>query len=244
MKIKQEQSFIFSRWLGLFNSKVFLVLLVISLYPIVGALSIYLYKNDYLNRLKEGIIHFEKTTGHYIESFSAKPEIIKIDMKHKNFMKIAYQREISMKLGRIIKGEDSYVPAKITHNGKIYNVKMRLKGDKLDHISTSKWSYRVKVKNDETIFGMKKFSIQHPMTRSYIYAWIFNEFFKREGMISPRYDFIRVFMNGKDMGIYALEEHFDKILIEHNGYREGPVFKFDDTIYWQASKLSVERGGC
>ena len=32
--------------------------------------------------------------------------------------------------------------------------------------------------------------------------------------------------NGRDLGIYALEEHFEKRLIEHNRMREGPIVRF------------------
>ncbi|NJM95793.1 MAG: hypothetical protein HC792_06715 [Acaryochloridaceae cyanobacterium CSU_5_19] len=36
----------------------------------------------------------------------------------------------------------------------------------------------------------------------------------REGLPALRYEFVNVIQNGKDMGIYALEEHFEKRLIE------------------------------
>ena len=65
---------------------------------------------------------------------------------------------------------------------------------------------------------MKIFSIQHPRTRNYIYEWIFHQALKREGILSLRYKFINVTLNGQDLGVYALEEHFDKRLIEYNKY--------------------------
>ena len=42
-----------------------------------------------------------------------------------------------------------------------------------------------------------------------------------------------LFLNGKNLGIYALEEHFDKALIESNKFREGPILKFDESILWE-----------
>jgi len=35
-------------------------------------------------------------------------------------------------------------------------------------------------------------------------------------------------LNGQDMGVYAFEEHFDKLLIESNNRREGPIVKFSE----------------
>ena len=77
---------------------------------------------------------------------------------------------------------------------------------------------------------MKEFSIQHPKTRNYVYEWLFHEALKREDLLSLRYEFIDVTLNGKDLGTYALEESFEKRLIEHNGYREGPIVRFNEDL--------------
>jgi len=48
---------------------------------------------------------------------------------------------------------------------------------------------------------MKQFSIHHPNTRNYVYEWIFHQALKREGVLSLRYDFIEVTLNGKFLDI-------------------------------------------
>jgi hypothetical protein len=80
---------------------------------------------------------------------------------------------------------------------------------------------------------MKRFSIQHPKTRNYLYEWVFHQLLKKEDILSLRYDFINVTINGKNLGIYALEEHFGKRLLEHNQRREGPIIKFNDELLYQ-----------
>ena len=55
---------------------------------------------------------------------------------------------------------------------------------------------------------------------------------RRDGLIGLRYDFIGVTLNGKLLGVYALEEHFDKGLIEFNRRREGPILRFDEALWW------------
>ena len=40
-------------------------------------------------------------------------------------------------------------------------------------------------------------------------------------MLAVRYLFVDVTINGGSKGIYALEEHFEKYLIEAAGHREG-----------------------
>ncbi|MHC4637160.1 MAG: CotH kinase family protein [Planctomycetota bacterium] len=162
----------------------------------------------------------------------ANPEHIYIDIKHKDFMKLAYQREVALAKFFLISGNDDFVPATVRHNDKSVNVRLRLKGDFSDHLQGSKWSFRIKVNGDSTLFGMKLFSIQHPKTRNYINEWIYHQALKREGVLSLRYHFINVTLNGKDLGIYALEEHFEKRLIEHNELREGPIVRFNEELRW------------
>lgn len=164
----------------------------------------------------------------------ANPEHLHINIKGKNFLRLAKQRETAINQGVLLTMEDDeYVPAFITHNDKTVKVKIRLKGDWIDHLQGDKWSFRIKIQEDETVFGMKRFSIQHPATRNYLHEWVFHQLLKKEDILSLRYDFINVTLNGKNLGIYALEEHFDKRLLEHNQRREGPIIKFNENMLWQ-----------
>ena len=130
--------------------------------------------------------------------------------------------------------EQEYVPAKIEYNNVTYKIKLRLKGDLInEHLGGNKWSFRVKLKGDNTILGMKRFSIHHPQTRNYLYEWVFHKILDREDVVSMRYDFIDVVLNGKDLGVYALEEHFEKRLLENNQRKEGPILKFNENLRWR-----------
>lgn len=167
-----------------------------------------------------------------IAGLQADPTQIMIDIKHTDFQKLAYQREVALRSGVLLKTDDDYVPAQIRLNDEVVKVKLRLKGDWTDHLQGDKWSYRVVVKGEKSIFGMKTFSIQHPKTRNYMSEWLFHRLLKYEGLIALRYDFIKAIINGKDLGVFALEEHFEKRLIEHNELREGPIIKFNENLLW------------
>ncbi|MFA4991767.1 MAG: right-handed parallel beta-helix repeat-containing protein [Candidatus Omnitrophota bacterium] len=166
-------------------------------------------------------------------AFKARPERLTIDIKHEDFQKLEYKRREALEANLLMKDDADYVNARIRHNGKTLKAKMRLKGDHTDHLVTDKWSFRVVLKGDDTLFGMKVFSLQHPNTRNYIYEWLFHKALRREGLVSLRYDFIDVTVNGRDLGIYAIEEFFDKRIIEHNEYREGPIIRFDEEKMWE-----------
>ena len=177
---------------------------------------------------------------HYIAGKRSEPRTMIIDIKQKNFKKLKFNRDKALSLGLIITDADSYVPAKVRVNNNTYKVDLRLKGDYVDHLEGKKWSLRIKVDGDNTIWGMKRFSIQSPERSGYMKEWLFHRFLKYEGLIGLRYDFIRVFINGVDMGIYALEESFSKELIENNKRREGPIIKFDESSFIASTKYNAK----
>ncbi len=174
--------------------------------------------------------------------FMAKPEQITIDIKHENFQRLAYSRELALQRRILMTTDDDFVPAKVSYQGKTYDVKMRLKGDWVDHLLGDKWSFRIVLKGDATIFGMKQFSIHQPKTRNYIYEWIYHQALRRENVLSLRYDFIDVTLNGKNLGIYALEESFEKRVIENNRFREGPILKFNEELLWEDRAMHYRFG--
>ena len=123
--------------------------------------------------------------------------------------------------------------AKISYqNDKNLAAEIRLKGDWADHASREAPSLRVAMGDSVAVWGIQRFSLQHPSTRNYIHEWFYLEAMREEGIIAPRYKFVELEVNGKSYGTYAFEEHFDKILIENNHRREGPIVKFDESAMW------------
>jgi hypothetical protein len=166
----------------------------------------------------------------YFRGIISNPEVLDISMKQLDLMQLSYYRDIAWAKSEFTSDiKNEYVPAKINYEGKEYKVKMRLRGRWLDHFQKDKWSFRIKVKGDEAIAGLKTFSIHHPGTRNFLYEWLYQKFSASEGLLNLRYDFVRVKLNGKDLGIYAREEFFTKALIERNENREGLLCKYKYT---------------
>lgn len=185
-----------------------------------GGLKILVY--DFPEQLKA----FVQGGIYYIKGLFNEPEKIHININFNNYQKLAEDRQNALEGGG---RQYEYVPATIDYNNESIDVKIRLKGDRKIHIEDpDEWSFRIEVKGDETLFGMKEFSIQKPRARGYIYEWIFHQALKREDILSLRYKFIDVILNGKNLGTYALEEHFEKRLLEYNERREGPIIRFNE----------------
>ncbi len=185
-----------------------------------------------------------KIPFHYLSGQFSNPKKIYIDIGFEELQKIEYKREQALSslsfegyftppAGILIASDEDYVPAKITYDKKEIDVKLRLKGDLTDHLDGNKWSFRIKVKGDDSLFGMKSFSIQDPKARGYIDELIYHQALKKEGVLSLRYDFVEVIINGENKGIYAIEEHFGKELIEYNNRREGVIVKFNENPMWE-----------
>ena len=176
----------------------------------------------------------------YIRGKMSQPRKMTIDIKHKDFQFLEFKRAEALKRGKLIKDVDSYVPAWVTVDGQATPVRIRLKGGALDHLEGDKWSFRIKVKGENAILGMRRFSIQAPKRSGWAHEWVMYEWFRKEGLISLRYDYIDLTINGKRLGIYALEESFSKELIENNQRREGPILKWDVSLF--VDKRKTTRG--
>ncbi|MFQ5822506.1 MAG: hypothetical protein ACE5JB_00435 [bacterium] len=199
--------------------------------------------NEALKPLREGIkpilLGGFKVPFNYVNSFSANPEHIIIDINHKNFQKLAYKREMALRKGYLEfdDEDDNYVSAYIRYTDKNMRAKVRLKGNILIGIKGDKWPLRIIVKGDNRLFGMKKFSIQSPRERGFLNEWFFHKFLKYNNLPCLLYDFIDVTINGKHLGIYAIEEHFKDELFPNNNLREGIIIRFDES--WTYYKYFV-----
>lgn len=126
--------------------------------------------------------------------------------------------------GMLVQGEDTA------------QIDAKLKGDWTDHLFSGKESLRIKMKGDYAFRGLKNFSIQHPKSRNFLDEWVVHKIADREDILTTTFDFINVSMNDIDYGVYALEEHFDKQLLESRKRREGPILKFDESSFWSVIK--------
>ena len=159
------------------------------------------------------------------------------DIGFEEYQAMAELREEALQRGILLQDDDDWMPAEIRFQGETIPVRIRLKGDWLDHLGENKWSFRVKTRNDAVLLGMRSFSVQSPATRRYLSEWLYLEDLRRADILAPRYSFANVVVNGEDWGIYALEESFSKELLESQGRREGVIVRFDESLFWSRRAL-------
>lgn len=211
-----------------------------------------------IKSINTGRFHVDKRTKvikNIIVSFTTPIEIentefhnLTLTISKKSYEKIRAKRDSAVARGVLITGDSDFVKATVTSKDlNEAKAKIRLKGDWTDHLTHhKKWSYRIIMDGDETLFGMRKLSVQHPKSRNYAWEWLFNRVAKEHDIVGLRYGFANVSVQIKDdpnkinMGIMAIEESFDKILIENNRRREGLILALDESLLWQDRERSLE----
>ena len=183
-------------------------------------------------RIDRFIIANSKTTKeHQLLSKKSLANSIELLIEDKNIEKLDYQRDFAFEIGPYYSNHPDftgYVKGKMVVNNDTMKIKLRLKGLFSDHYRDPlKCSYKIKIFDGGSFLGMKKFAIQHPRTRSYMNEWYLHKLLNYINVIYLRYDFINVTINGRNSGIYAIEENMHKNLIENNKLKEGPIFRFN-----------------
>jgi hypothetical protein len=182
----------------------------------------------------EGIGDFISVYMHNSElADQVEPEEMQLLVSEIDYEFLKNRRDVALERGiQINDGEDTYVACKIVHNGDTVKGEMRLKGHMTDHLEGDKWSFRVKTKK-KPVMEMTRFSLQAPGTRNYAYEWVYHQLLRQEGIIYLHYDFIRLKLNDKDLGIYAIEEHFGQHVLEHNNRPKGAILRWNPNLYWE-----------
>jgi hypothetical protein len=158
---------------------------------------------------------------------------LELSIPIRNLMRLDDIRGESLRRGLLFRSANDMVSAMLSGGGRREKVRIRLKGDWVDHFGTDKWSWRVHVLGDGHILGLRRFSLQSPDTRWFQREAEFFQHLRAEGVLAPRYEFVELWLNGVDVGVMALEEHFSKELLEAQGRREGVIVRFDEDDFWR-----------
>ena len=161
--------------------------------------------------------------------FENELENITLKINQKNLYNLELQRE--NKLKGLTEKVEKFSRAKLNYKDNNYNIKLRVKGDRVLHwYDKNQTSYRIDLRGDDRIWGLEEFSVQKPITRNYIYEYIFHKLLNTNNLIGLKYFFINLSVNDTHQGIYAVEEGFSKELIERNKKRNGPIFGVEESI--------------
>lgn len=161
-------------------------------------------------------------------------ETVFLDIPFSSLKQIEDKREEALEIGILFSEDNDYVPGSIRYNnGESMEIELRLKGDWTDHLRGDKWSFRIQIEDDQgAVLGMRRFSLQAPETRRFVNEWAYHQHLMSEGILTTRYHFLNVVINGEHKGIYALEESFTEDLMESQQRREGVILRLSEDYLW------------
>ena len=205
-------------------------------------------KKDILHRIHlNGINNYSKILeiGFLsIKSFFISTEEINLDIDYEDYLELERDRKSIVENSKSGMRERNHQFKEIPLQVSIENIKadgrVRLKGDRITHFEKDKSSFKITLADEDKIFGIKKFSLMKPRARNYIHEWLFHELASEEDLIKLIYKFVNLRINGNSMGLYVFEENFDKVLIERNNRRNGPIFSLTEGYTKLASSSKFE----
>ena len=136
----------------------------------------------------------------------------------------------SVNQGYLNKEENSWRDVKLKYQENLYDAKIKLHGDLSNHWANALKSYNVKIEDNESINGLKKFSliIFEDRTLSPKIANILAEEF---GLFDSRNDFVVLRMNGVPQGLYYLVEKLDNTFFEYNNCSSCEIIRTRDSKF-------------
>ncbi len=171
------------------------------------------------------------------------PERIELQISERSMRQLEAKREEALAKGILETDGSDWVPARFSSDSlEEVAAEVRLKGDWLDHLSGRKWSFRVKMAQGSWR-RMRVFSLHTPKARHFLHEWLLHQLWESEDVLTTRYDFVELFLNGESLGLYAFEEHFEKQLVESRARREGPILKFSEDGYWKTIERQLNEQG-
>ena len=205
-----------------------------------------LQKNQTMASIQQLVFNAAETKfsvfSNYLSGLLSSPDRMYIDVEFEGIQLLNYARESALSKGIITDEEQEVsVKANLSIGSKVYKVKLSPTGQNLDMIGDiNKRAYKVKVLEGKKIYGMQEFKLLPPHSRHYIVEWVGHALENKEGLIALRYFFIEATLNGDDLGVYAIEEHFNKELLENRKAREGIIFslKIDKINIFNEKKIS------
>jgi hypothetical protein len=224
----------------------FFALVIFVLGFVIGVIGI---RYDYIKNFYYFSKDVPKLINHVSSMFNrnfSNFETISIDMKFEEYQLLTSNRVRNIEEGHGVYYDKDWAKGKITFDstGMTSKADIRLKGTMSDNWirKDGKWSFRVELKGENRYEGLKEFSFFRPSSASGILEWVFQKIALQEELLDLHTQLVKLNLNGNDLGYYYLQEHFDKLLIENNNRREGPIVGYNkDRIVklWNSDRTNI-----
>lgn len=204
----------------------------ISIGILIAGLSIYLFSSN-PNQPDQAL----KEPGLKTHNNFNKVDSIEILLSEKQIKTIDSLKEDVLKNKRVKASHKFYMKTKMVFNKDTFKVKIRLKGDKIDHFTDKIPSFRVKVLGKRSILDSKKFSLQALHARNLIMEWYFLKLLKSQNIMALNSSVV-ILKVGDQYKVTNFEGHFTKELTKRFDRPKGPIVCVSEEALWNNKKLN------
>lgn len=118
-----------------------------------------------------------------------------------------------------------YVEAKVEHDGRLLDAEVRLRGNRHWHTEGAQKSLKVKLDKGELIRGHRIFNLINDPTPILIGEQLILDLANESDILTPLSSFVRVKINGKDVGVYHYETAADESLLRSSRRMPGSIYQ-------------------
>lgn len=160
--------------------------------------------------------------------------VLTIDIPFTEYDQLLNQREAALAAGVVLVDEADFVPASVRLAGETVPVLLRLRQGPAVHLGPAdKWNLDGRLQDGRSLAGFSRFYLLDPADNHWLYEWALGRALAAEGLLANRTQFVQVYINGDDKGVYALQEGFGPELLTARGLPEGVVVEFDTDRLWE-----------
>ena len=156
-----------------------------------------------------------------------------------------------------------YVQGGMLINGALKKVKIRYRGDYSYHWGWDKKSIRVKTGKGNLYGGLRVFNLQAPKTWSQLNNYLSLKLAENMGLLTPRIEIVRLFLNGQDRGVHIFIEQPGESTLRNAHLMPGDIYRgemvakgiftipritnkklwlFDSTSFWDKVSINNHYG--
>ena len=102
-------------------------------------------------------------------------------------------------------------------------------------------SYKIDVRGKKNfILNMEEMSLQKPIVRNYSWEILYQKILRTENILSLDIIPVKLYRNGRYLGVFVLEEGFGKELLEKQERKEGPIIGINENLTHFFPSLTYE----
>jgi hypothetical protein len=215
------------------------VLLLIGLFFYLG---IYSERTGFVDQvLRPGI---RGITHPVLNAFRGKPPAtpdIRLDLEDETLDSLRTQLEAALDAGWLEPDEARPWPLRISLGDRELNGDIAPIEGHAERFMDERWPLRVRITGGDTLLGMSIFDLHPVRDDRPLYAWLFRQALRKEGLPAFRFAFVEVTLNGRDLGLYTMEQRVDAAALVAWGRGPGPVLRFGDALRHGAERAMGQR---